>query len=125
MPKSSKRTRQVADMIQRELSTALRREIKDPRLANVVITDVHLSPDLRIAKIYFSLIKDSELSVVEAALKKASGHFRHLIATTIDLRFTPNLAFYYDETIVYAERLSQLLKQAEESKTDEPTENDE
>lgn len=118
--KSSKRTRQIADMIQREISLALRREIQDPRLMNVVITDVVLSGDLRIAKIYFSLIKDSELSLVQAALKKASGHFRHLIATRIDLRYTPTLAFYYDETIINAERLSRLLQASEKKSYDDP-----
>lgn len=116
MPKSSKRTRQIADMIQRQLSLALRRDIKDPRLADVVITDVILSADLRVAKIYFSLIKDNELTVVQTALKNASGHFRHIIASNIDLRYTPVLNFYYDETIMHAERLSRLLQQADERK---------
>lgn len=121
MPKSSKRTRQIADMIQRQLSLALRQEIKDPRLADVVITDVVLSADLHIAKIYFSLVKDSELAVVQTALKNASGHFRHIIATRIDLRYTPALTFFYDETIMHAERLSRLLQQADEKKTyDDP-----
>lgn len=122
MPKSSKRTRQIADMIQRQLSLALRQEIKDPRLADVAITDVVLSADLRIAKIYFSLIKDSELAAVQNALKNATGHFRHIIATHIDLRYTPVLNFFYDETIAHAERLSRLLQQAEGKTTDESSE---
>jgi ribosome-binding factor A len=113
MPKPSKRTRQVADMIQRYLSTALRQEIKDPRLADVTITDVVLSPDLRMAKIYFTLIKASELSTAQTALQNASGHFRHIIAANMDLRFTPALTFYYDETIEHAERLDRLLRQAD------------
>lgn len=124
MPKSSKRSRQVADMIQRQLSIALRQQIQDPRLADVVITDVVLSPDLRVAKIYFTLVKDSELATAQTALKNAAGHFRHIIATHTDLRYTPVLNFFYDETIVHAERLSRLLKQAEGKKTDESSEND-
>ena len=118
MPKSSKRTRQIADMIQRELSIALRQEIKDPRLADVVITEVVLSPDLRIAKIYFALVRDSELSAAQVALTNAAGHFRHIIATHIELRYTPVLKFYYDETITHAERLTRLIEQAEGKKTD-------
>jgi len=118
MPKSSKRSRQVADMIQRELSLALRRSIQDPRLANVVITDVRVTPDLRIAKVYFSLLKEDELKAVQIALRNASGHFRHIIAATLDLRFTPTLTFYYDETEVNAERLSRLLGQINEKQPD-------
>jgi ribosome-binding factor A len=103
-------------MIQRYLSTALRQEIKDPRLVNVTITDVVLSPDLRSAKIYFTVVNDIETAAAQAALLKASGHFRHIIATNLELRYTPTLTFFYDETIAHAERLDRLLRQAEQKK---------
>jgi ribosome-binding factor A len=119
MPKSTKRIHQVADMIQRYLSQALRQEIKDPRLANVAITEVVVSPDLRNAKIYFSLINESALKETEEALRRAAGHFRHIVATNIDLRYTPVLNFYYDETIPYAERLERLMNNINENKNEE------
>ncbi len=119
MPKSSKRNRQVADLIQRELSLALRQEIKDPRLADVTITDVIVSADLRHAKIYFTLIKDSELENVKTALSNAAGHFRHIIASRSQLRYTPSLIFFYDEMIAHAERLNHLLKEVDAEKKDE------
>lgn len=119
MPKSTKRIRQIADMIQRYISQALRQDIKDPRLADVVITDVKVSPDLRIAKVYFSVIKESLLKDAQEALQHAAGHFRHIIATHIDLRYTPVLNFYYDETIAYAERVENLLKGINERKNEE------
>lgn len=125
MPKSSKRTRQIADMIQRCLAITLRQEIKDPRLADVTITDVALTADLRIAKIYFTLVKDSDLPAAQAALRNAAGHFRHIIATSVDLRYTPALNFYYDETIAHAELLSRLLRHANGDNTDEPANSDE
>lgn len=106
-------------MIQRELSQALRRDIKDPRLTNVSITDVVLTPDLSIAKIYFTLVQDAELAAAQTALRHAAGHFRHIIAMTMDLRYTPNLSFYHDETLGKAERLSQILKQVETKDPDE------
>lgn len=115
----SKRSRQIADMIQRLLATALRQEIKDPRLSNVTITDVKLSADLKIAKIYYILVKDSELEAVQQALTRASGHFRHIIATEMELRYTPSLEFFYDETLMNAERLSRLLNQVDLNKSDE------
>lgn len=124
MPKSTKRSRQIADMIQRQLSLALRQEIQDPRLADVTITDVILSTDLRIAKVYFTLIKDSELTTVQTALSNAAGHFRHIIATQIDLRYAPVLHFYYDETIPHAERLSRILQSVDKQKNDELTHTD-
>lgn len=110
-------------MIQRELSTALRQDIKDPRLANLVITDVAVSPDLRVAKVYFTLINADELAPAQLALRNAAGHFRHIIATHIDLRYAPTLNFYYDETAAKAEQLDQLIKQAEK-KTHESSSSD-
>ncbi len=120
MPEHSKRNRQVADMIQRELALALRQEIKDPRLANLNITDVVLSPDFRHAKIYFTLVKDEDLEGAKIALQRGAGHFRHILAEKLALRYTPALAFYYDQTILKAERLSKLL--AETEKKDETEE---
>lgn len=118
MPKSSKRNRQVADLIQREIAIALRQEIRDPRLAQMVITDVVLTPDFRQAKIYFSLLKNSELAPAQDALRRAAGHFRRLIAAHAGLRHTPELHFYYDETLVRAEKLDHLLNDIVEDKTD-------
>ncbi len=56
---------------------------------------------------------------MQTALDNAAGHFRHIIATHIDLRYTPTLPFFYDETIAHAEQLNQLLLQAERKKTDD------
>lgn len=108
--KFSKRNRQVADLIQRELSLALRQEIKDPRLTDVTITEVRLSPDFRQAKIYFTVVDDKKLPSVLTALEHASGHFRHIIASRSELRYTPSLIFYYDEMIIHGEKMDRLLK---------------
>lgn len=121
MSEPSKRNRQVADMIQRELSLALRREIKDPRLANLSITDVVLSPDFKHAKIYFNLINDKDLEDAKIALQRGTGHFRHILAEKLALRFTPALVFYYDQTLLKAERLGKLLSETEK-KIDETEE---
>lgn len=119
MPKSTKRIRQVADMIQRYISQSLRQDIKDPRLVDVAITEVVVSSDLRIAKVYYSVIRESSIKEAGEALKHAGGHFRHIIATNLDLRYTPVLNFYYDETIAYAERIENLIKGIHERKNEE------
>ena len=65
---------------------------------------------MRHAKIYFTLVKDSELEQAKIALDNAVGHFRHIIATHSKLRYMPSLTFFYDETLLQAERLNHLLK---------------
>ncbi len=120
MAKISKRMRQVADLIQRQLAVILKQQIQDPRLTNVVLTDVVVSPDLRHAKIYFSVLEEKERAPALSALHNASGHFRYLLAHSIELRYTPTLTFYYDEAMISAERLSALLNKVKIKDDSEP-----
>lgn len=106
----AKRPRQVGDMIQREVAVILQREVSDPRLSQVSITSVSLSPDLKNARIYFTLLDNSNLSEVMKALEKASGFIRHCVATRTSLRYTPRLEFSFDQTLESAERMTRMLQ---------------
>jgi ribosome-binding factor A len=87
------------------------RDVKDPRLTGslVSITAADVSPDLKFAKIYFSVLGDDKSEVLKA-LKSAAGFFRSELAKRINLRITPQLTFEYDGSMEYGANISSILK---------------
>ena len=120
-----KRADRVADLIKQELSAILRREVGDPRIANITVTDVKLTDDLRSARIYFvELGKDSLSADVEKGLSKAKGFLKRELGKRLQLRYIPELAFFYDPSFEYGARIEKLLKEVrkdEKDETDDPT----
>ena len=110
MPKSNIRLRQAADLIQREVALILKREVSDPRLAEITITSVDVAPDMRSAKIFYTLLNKESLKEVQAGLVKAAGFMRHQLAGMTSLRHTPELRFVYDESVLYGEHLTALIE---------------
>lgn len=111
MQKTSFRSRKIADLIRHELAGFLKREIKDPRLQNLVITAVEVSPDLGTAKIFYTVMDNEEIAAVQQALAHAQGYVRHLLAQNLKLRYVPHIHFSYDESIKRAEKISSLIAQ--------------
>lgn len=105
----SKRSRQVSDLIHRDLAFILRRETNDTRLNQISITEVSVSPDLRNARVYYTLLDDSQLEEVKNALAKGTGFLRHALADKITLRYVPKIEFIYDKNLEQAEQLSSLI----------------
>ena len=104
----SYRTERVNELMRRELVLLLKQETKDPRLKQVVITDVIVSRDLNSAKIFFSVDEDS-IKIVASLLNKASGFFRSSLSNILDFRHTPTLSFIYDTTPNTGARIEDLL----------------
>ena len=104
----SHRTERVNELMRRELVLLLKQETKDPRLKQVVITDVIVSRDLNSAKIFFSVDEDS-IKIITSLLNKASGFFRSSLSKTLDLRHTPTLSFIYDTAPNTGARIDNLL----------------
>ena len=94
--------------MRRELVLLLKQETKDPRLKQVVITDVIVSRDLTSAKVFFSVDEDSN-KIVASLLDKASGFFRSNLSKSLDLRHTPTLSFIYDTAPNTGARIDDLL----------------
>ena len=117
-----KRADRVADLIKQELSAILRREVGDPRIANITVTDVKLTDDLRSARIYFvELGKDCLSADVEKGLSKAKGFLKRELGKRLQLRYIPELAFFYDPSFEYGSRIEKLLKEVRKDETDDPT----
>ena len=104
----SYRTERVNELMRRELVLLLKQETKDPRLKQVVITDVIVSRDLTSAKVFFSVDEDS-IEIVVSLLNKASGFFRSSLSKVLDLRHTPTLSFIYDPVPNTGARIDDLL----------------
>lgn len=115
MPRSDK----VAQVIKREVSIIIHEELKDPRLGFVTITRVDLTPDLRFAKIFFSVLgSEEEYKKTKKALASALGFIRRLIAQRINLRFAPEIMFQEDRSAEYSVRIQELLDEIKQK--DEP-----
>ena len=116
------RADRVSQLIQQELSEILRKETKDPRLKMATITGVKMSKDLKNAKVYFSISgTDRRREEVLKGFQSAHGHIKRTLASRLELRYMPELRFYYDESFDYGERIDKLLKSiTDENGTDEP-----
>lgn len=113
----SLRANRVAEQMKKELSDIIGRKIKDPRIGFVTVTDVRLTGDLQIAKVYISVLGDSEQR--ENTLKglaKAKGFIRSEIGQRIRLRKTPEIHFEFDESIDYGNRIETLIHELNQEK---------
>ncbi|HEY8515660.1 MAG TPA: 30S ribosome-binding factor RbfA [Candidatus Binatia bacterium] len=107
-----RRADRVAAEIQRILSELLLYKVRDPRVAEVNITRVHVNDDLRLAKISFTLLAMDEGSRLEAqrGLESASPFFRRVVAGELGLRHAPELLFAFDKELESARRVDALLR---------------
>ena len=103
------RPQKVADLIQRELSDLLRREVRDPHVGMVTLTSVDVSPDLSHAKVFFTLLQEDRKDATTHALQRAAGFLRSQLAHRIKLYTTPELRFVYDVSVERGDRLSRLI----------------
>ncbi|MGD8464074.1 MAG: 30S ribosome-binding factor RbfA [Anaerolineae bacterium] len=112
----TRRQRQVAELVHRELSLLLLHEVRDPRLADVTITGLEVTPDLLIARVYFTVLGDQdEKQAALQALEHARGFLRTELAARVELRFVPDLEFRPDESWAYAQRIEELLDEIRET----------
>ena len=117
-----KRADRVADLIKQEISDILRREVHDPRIANISVTDVKLTDDLRSARIYFvELGKDRVSEGVEKGLARAKGFLKRELGKRMQLRYIPELNFFYDPSFEYGSRIEKLLQEVRKDETNDPT----
>jgi len=118
MAREFARSRRVEEQIQRLLSDLIRSQLRDPRVAGVVITEVRASRDLGVAWIHYSLIgaemrpSPDTLADVQAGLDRAAGFLRSQLARELSTRTVPELRFRYDEAAQRGRDLEQLIDAA-------------
>lgn len=116
-----KRSARVADVIRNELSILLIQKLRDPKIDGVSLSRVQVSDDLKNAKIYYTVRGGKkEIFLAGKGLERAKGFIRSHLARTLNMRFTPALHFFYDETAERVEEVERLFQEiAEERKDDE------
>lgn len=111
-----KRADRVADLILKELAEVLLRRVKDPRLADITLTAVRVSPDLRHARVFYSLLGDDKKKASAAAgLESARGFVKRELGKRLQLRRMPDIEFNFDGSLEYGSHIDRLLDDLEES----------
>lgn len=109
----------VAQLMKREIAGILARELRDPRLANLVsVTDVEVTQDLSFARVYVSVLEGGmDRQQALEALGSAAGYVRHLLAPRLGLREVPQVRFLLDTSIERGARVEEILRKLERGET--------
>lgn len=107
-----KRKKQISEQVQRELASVILQLNSAPLLKKATIMHAEVSPDLSVAKIFFSVFDPNEAEATTEIFKSKSGELRYALAHSLNLRKTPRLIFIYDDTMIKAQKLSALIDQA-------------
>lgn len=102
------RVERINELIKRELVGLIKQQINDPRLQDLIITEIITSRDLKNAKVFYS-IKNPDQKITKI-LKSAAGFLRKRLSKHLNLRHTPELKFFYDESPNTAARIEKLLQ---------------
>jgi ribosome-binding factor A len=110
---SKPRHRRIEGELQRALSELVSREVKDPRVGSVTITEVKIAPDMSSARVYFTPFasKHSPEEVLEG-LTRAGGFLRGEVGRRLGLRHAPKLEFEFDDSFEKAAKLTELIDRA-------------
>ena len=112
------RPARVGDQVRAELASLLSREVKDPGVGFVTLTHVKVSPDLQVARVFYTSLGDEQAKKATAkALTRATPFLRRQIAQRLRLRRAPELTFQYDESIERGERIERLINEIKSTET--------
>ena len=108
------RVRKIQEFIKQEVSNILLRELKDPRLGFVTVTDARITGDLREATAYVSLFgKAEEKENTLKALKNATGYIRTEVGRRLGIRYSPTIEFKEDTSLDYGMKIDKILRDIE------------
>lgn len=110
------RIERIAEQLREEVSQILATDIADPGVGLVTVSRVKVSPDLSLARIYWTIIGDAaEKKRTAKALQRAAPFVRHVLATRMTLRRVPEVAFHYDEGLAAHQRVEEILHEIHEA----------
>lgn len=121
---ASNRILLINEEIQKELSSLLR-TVKDPRVQDVMIsiTRVETTPDLRYTKVYVSFLPEDKTADAMEGLKSAAGYLRRELGRNLRLRYSPEIVWSADDSIVYGAKMLKLINSLEVSHDDDTEQN--
>ena len=109
------RADRVQERLKEEISKILEYELKDPRIGMITITRAEMTGDLRFARVYYSVMGDEKKKEnAQKGLESATGFIKKLIGERIRLKFLPDIVFKYDDSLEYAQHISEVLEKIKE-----------
>lgn len=102
------------DQFQKEISMIIQTEIKDQDINFVTITGCEITNDLSFCKVYFTVLDDSKKESTLQALKGAASFIRGQLSRRVEIRHTPELRFFYDESIEYGNKIEKIIEKINE-----------
>lgn len=127
----SHRVERVAEQIREEVSQILSTEVSDPGIGLITVTRVKVTPDLSLARVYWTSMGDpAQRKQTAKALSRATPYVRHLLSTRMTLRRSPEVQFLFDQSVAAQDRVEQILvelkqEEAARAASTEPTESTE
>lgn len=111
MQKNNNRFNRVDEELKKQVSSIIMNDIKDPNLTGLIsVTKAKVTPDLKYAKVYVSILDAKNVKQDLAILKKTSGLTRSLLAKRMNLRITPEIIFELDDSMEYGAKIDSILK---------------
>lgn len=112
---ASRRQRKVAELLHEEISQLIQYGTQDPRVGFVTVTGVEITPDLRQARVYVTVLGDqADAKSSLEGLNNAKGYFRRQLGQTVSLRYIPELVFKLDTSLEHGMRIEHLLDSLED-----------
>jgi ribosome-binding factor A len=109
------RTDRVGSLLKEEIGALLTKEYSDPSYGFITVTDVRMTPDLRIARVYVSVFAPpARKARTMAMLEEEQGHIRGTVGRKLRLRYTPVLEFFLDETLDTVDRINTIIRKIHE-----------
>jgi len=109
---STNRPDRVGEAIRVELSQLLAKDVHDPGIGFITLTKVTVSPDLQLARVYYTLLGDEKAQrETDKALRRALPFLRRQIAQRVRLRRVPELEFFFDKSVAHQDRIEQVLQE--------------
>ena len=111
MQKNNNRLNRIQEELKKEISSIISNDLKNPNVTGLIsVTKVKITPDLKYAKVYVSILNAKNIKETLANLKKSSGFIRTEIAKRINLRITPEIIFELDDSMEYGAKIDSILK---------------
>ncbi len=110
------RPERVGQEIQAAIGQIIARgELRDPRIGFITITGVKVSPDLRVARVFYSMIgSEKEREETQKGLDAAKGYVRREVTSAVNLRVSPEIFFSFDESVGEGDKIDRLLRKVRE-----------
>jgi ribosome-binding factor A len=106
-----KRTQRLNILLREEIADLIMRKVKDPRLGFVTVTDVEITNDLKIAKVFISFMNDADIDISMEILDSAKGFIRSELSKRVRLKYIPSLEFKIDKSVRHGSRIDELLRE--------------